>query len=346
MTQLIKIIPGNIDYVALKKCADLLKKGKLVVLPTETVYGLGANALDQEAVEGIFKAKGRPPDNPLIVHVSDYEILQMIVKKIPKNAVKLMEKFWPGPLTIIFEKKEIIPRNVTCELNTVAIRMPSNMIAIELIRLSGVPIAAPSANISGNISCTSAADAMDELNGKVDAIIDGGDCDLGLESTVVDVTSSTPHLLRPGAVTLEQLKSVLGKVDIANPDANQPRCPGMKYRHYAPHTPLILAAADDEAGITAKIEKKARQLIEHKKKIAILCSEELSQELSSQVKDNADLLVLCSRKDLRPLAAHIFHEMRRLDKKGYDFMIIGSWPEEGIGRAIMNRLRKAAAKII
>ncbi|MFA6460996.1 MAG: L-threonylcarbamoyladenylate synthase [Candidatus Woesearchaeota archaeon] len=314
----------------ISKAAKILQQGGLVAFPTETVYGLGANALDEKAVKKIFVAKGRPADNPLIVHIADKKMLPALVKIVPSSAKKLIKKFWPGPLTIILNKKEIIPDIVTAGGKTVAIRMPDHPLAYKLIKLSKLSIAAPSANLSGRPSPTSAKHVIDDMKGRVEGIIDGGNCQVGLESTVIDLTGKVPILLRPGAVTLEQLRKVLGEVKVANPESNTPKSPGMKYQHYSPETPVVLIKGD--------IEKKIIALLTTKKNLALILSKSDLIDFSSI---KADVYFY---EDLNVLAHEIFSLLRDLDKKKYGLIVIQEVSEEGIGRAIMNRLRKAASK--
>ncbi|MEK6939080.1 MAG: L-threonylcarbamoyladenylate synthase [Nanoarchaeota archaeon] len=316
----------------LSKAAKIIQQGGIVVFPTETVYGLGANALDAKAVKKIFIAKGRPADNPLIVHIADKKMLPTLVEEVPAAAKKLIKLFWPGPLTLIFNRKKIIPDIVTAGGKTVAVRMPSHPVAHQLIKLSKLPIAAPSANLSGRPSPTTAKHVLEDMKGRVDAIIDGGDCEVGLESTVLDLTGKIPILLRPGAITLEQLRKVLGKVKVANPNAAKPRSPGMKYRHYSPKTNLIL--------VTGKVIFKLKGLIDEKKKMALICSGEMAKQFSDK---KIELIIY---HDLDTLAQKIFQILRDLDEKNLDLILIPAVPEAGIGRAIMNRLRKAAHQII
>jgi len=323
-----KILPAS----ELKVAAKILQAGGTVVFPTETVYGLGANALDAEAVKKIFLAKGRPADNPLIAHIADKKMLPQLVQKIPASAKKLIKKFWPGPLTIILNKKKIVPDIVTAGGKTLAVRMPAHPLAHKLIKLAGVPVAAPSANLSGKPSPTTAKDVIQDMKGRVDIIIDGGSCQVGLESTVIDLTSKVPTLLRPGAITLEQLRKVLGKVNLANPHAKKPKSPGMKYRHYSPNTPLIL--------VTKNFEDNIKRLIDERKKMALIASEEVGKKFL----DKKIEVILYA--DLPTLAQRIFHILRELDGQHFDYVIIHAVPEAGIGRAIMNRLRKAAHKTI
>jgi len=244
-TRVVKVDPENIDYNIIKKAAEIINRGGLVVFPTETVYGIGADALNDEAVDKIFKAKGRPQDNPLIVHIADFNQLYDLALEVPEKAELLAERFWPGPLTMILYKKEILSDKITAGLNTAAIRLPVNEIALALIKESNKPIAAPSANTSGRPSPTEASHVIEDLMGKVDMIIDGGSTYIGLESTVVDMTGSVPMILRPGGVTAEDIRSVLGECEydpaiIKSDEAIIPKSPGQKYRHYSPKAKVIL----------------------------------------------------------------------------------------------------------
>ena len=301
-----------------KLAAALIAKGELVAFPTETVYGLGADALNPEAVKKIFVAKGRPSDNPLIVHVTGIEDAKKLAF-VTEKAEKLMKKFWPGPLTIVLKKRQIVPKEVTAGLATVAVRMPKNRIALELIRLSKKPIAAPSANLSGKPSTTSFGHVFDDLNGKVAGIIKSADSEIGLESTVIDLASKTPLLLRPGAVTFEQLKGIFPKIKKASSNSKKPRSPGMKYRHYSPKAEVVL------------FEKKAREKIgRYRKKCLCLGKKTAVIEI----------------KDLKKASKSLFKKFREFDKKGFDCILVSGVAEKGIGLALMNRLRKSASIIV
>jgi L-threonylcarbamoyladenylate synthase len=345
-TKIIKISKPTSLSKQLAVPAKIIQDGGLVVFPTETVYGLGADALNPEAVKNIFIAKGRPSDNPLIVHIADQKMLSVLAQNIPAKAKLLINKFWPGPLTIVLKKKAIIPNVVVACGKTVAIRMPANPIARELIHLSGKPIAAPSANLSGKPSPTIAKYVIEDMNGRVECIIDGGDCKFGLESTVIDLTTKVPLLLRPGAITLEQLRKVLGKVNVANPSAKKPKCPGMKYRHYAPNTKFILVEKTNPAYISTEMYKLIVRNETHKIKTAVICSRELYKILSHHKYKYVHFFIIGSEKNLTPLAHDIFKTLRDLDHKNYDCILMGACPDKGIGMAIMNRLRKAAHKIV
>ncbi len=272
-TLILKIDPNNPDMNKIKLAATVIRNGGLVAFPTETVYGLGANALDDEAVQKIFIAKNRPIDNPVIVHIANIDDLYMLAEKIPEEALKLASRFWPGPLTLLLKKSELVPDITTANLDTVAIRMPNHPIALALIKESEVPIAAPSANLSGRPSPTTAEHVIRDLNGKIDVIIDGGDVTFGVESTVLDLTSEPPYILRPGPVTIEEIKTVIKNVEV-HPvaKAEKPietviaKSPGVKYRHYAPlaeldneHVDIIIAEGIEPTGIGLAIMNRLRK---------------------------------------------------------------------------------------
>lgn len=319
----------------------MIKKGGTVVFPTETVYGLGANALNSEACGKIFEAKGRPQDNPLIVHVADFDIAKY-VEYVPENAKKLMESFWPGPLTIIMQKSDLIPSLVTAGLDSVAIRMPENKIARELIKYSEVPIAAPSANISGRPSPTAIEHCIDDLNGRVDIILGGDRCEVGLESTVVDTTGEVVTILRPGGITRSMLEEVVGRVEI-DPAimhkleiGTKPKSPGMKYKHYAPKAPIMIIEGEDEDKVKY-INLKSEELEGEGLKVGILCTDEMMDKYNCDIK-----ISIGSRNYLGIIAANLFDCLREFDKIEVDQIFAEGFSEDGIGLAIMNRLRKAA----
>lgn len=338
MTKILKIdstMPGR-ERIA--EAADVIRHGGLVAFPTETVYGLGANALDAEAVQNIFTAKGRPSDNPLIVHIADVtDVVKLATDVSPKSRI-LMQKFWPGPLTIVLKKKQIVPDVVTAGLNTVAIRMPSHPVALALIKAAGVPIAAPSANLSGKPSPTTAKHVIDDLDGRVDVIIDGGDTDIGVESTVIDMASSIPTLLRPGRVTLEELEEVLGEVHVhavvhgGKAGDTHIRSPGMKYKHYAPNAEVVLV----EGGINAceKVKQLVDQYKANNKIVAVMSTTDRHYPCAD--------ISLSAGSDHLTVARNIFKQFRELDSRGVDVIIVEGVDEKGLGLAIMNRLRKAA----
>ncbi len=327
-----KVITIQEDISVIEEAAEALKNGGLVAFPTETVYGLGANALDAEAVAKIFIAKGRPQDNPLIVHVSSVDMLRQVVKAVPPAAEKLMKAFWPGPLTIIFEKSALISKTVTAGLSTVAVRMPSHPAALKLIEKSGVPVAAPSANISGSPSTTKAEHVIADLSGKVDYIIDGGACEVGLESTVLDLTCEVPQILRPGGIGLEALEKVLGEVtyEPALKDSRKtPKSPGMKYRHYAPQGELYLV----EPGRQTQMNQLLAEYKKAGKKTGVL---------SCTGGYEADVILDCGG-DAVDYAHNLFDMLRKMDEMGAE-VILAELPADsgGIVPALKNRLLKAA----
>ncbi len=335
-TRILNINPDNIDLDKLSIAAEVLKNGKLVVFPTETVYGLGANALDEHAVKKIFKAKGRPSDNPLIVHIAFKSELKDYVKKIPESAKILIENFWPGPLTLILKKKAIIPDATTGGLDTVAIRMPSHPVAHKLIEISGLPVAAPSANISGKPSTTTGKHVIHDLHGKVDIIIDSGLTDIGLESTVVDVTKKPAVLLRPGGITIESLRRFtrvkLHPALVKKTEVDKPESPGMKYRHYAPEAKLIVFSGNEEKTNNA-IKQLLTELSKNNMKTAVL----------SIGKKNFDAdLVINLGEDKKEIARNLFNALRLCDSMDVDVILTEAINRKGLGRAIMNRLEKAA----
>lgn len=334
------IVDKNVDnlhtYPQIIKAATFLKNNEVVAFPTETVYGLGGNAKSDEAVLKIFEAKGRPSDNPLIIHISDRGQLAEFVEEVPKTAEILMDKFWPGPLTIIFNKKEgALSDKATAGLSTVAVRMPEHPLALAIIRASGLPIAAPSANRSGKPSPTTAQHVWEDLNERISAVIDGGSTGIGVESTVIDCTSEIPQILRPGGVTKEQLEAVLGdvKVDPALSDADEaPKSPGMKYTHYAPDAPLFLVNGEKEF-IQQLISEKRREGLT----VGVLTTEENKHFY------DCDVIEVCGeRNNLPTVATALYDTLRRFNKSGIDVIFSETFPNEGVGHAIMNRLLKAA----
>lgn len=322
-------------YPQLKEAARLLRENEAVAFPTETVYGLGANAMDDEAIAKIFAAKGRPSDNPLIVHIGTKSQLDGIVREIPPVAEKLMEHFWPGPLTIILPRKEGISERVTAGLNTVGVRMPDHPVALALIEEANVPVAAPSANRSGRPSPTLAAHVYEDLNGKIAGIVDGGATGVGVESTVIDCTSEVPTILRPGGITKEQLEAVIGNVSLdpaLKDEKEKPKSPGMKYTHYAPKAPLSIVEGSREF-IQRIVDEKKKEGF----KVGVLTTEEYQHVYS------ADVVLSCGmRNDLASVATKLYDVLRTFDASEVDVIFSESFPNEGIGNAIMNRLTKAA----
>ena len=319
----------------LQAAAELIKNGETVTFPTETVYGLGANALDEAAVAKIFEAKGRPSDNPLIVHVSELSEVEGFAEEIPQGARLLAEKFWPGPLTMILKKKEIIPDCVSAGLNTVGIRIPENETARAFIRACGVPLAAPSANISGKPSPTTFEHVFEDLNGRVAGIIRGGDARVGVESTVIDMTSETPTVLRPGGVSVEQLREVLGDVRISSEVKKDdiPKAPGMKYKHYSPKALVYILGGDDGA-VREVLSKRAVF-----GKVAVIAFDEMKDILPACV----HFISLGSKSSPESAAKRLFDCLRECDKVGAREVYAPEIPDEGLWRAVKNRLYKAAA---
>ena len=317
--------------------AQLIKDGQLVALPTETVYGLGANGLDEAAVAKIFAAKGRPQDNPLILHIAEPAQMADFCHSIPNQAYRLAERFWPGPLTMVLPAKDCVPKATTAGLSTVAVRCPDNAVTRDIIRLAGVPVAAPSANLSGKPSTTTAKHVLDDHNGKIPLIVDGGPCRVGVESTIVDLTETPPRLLRPGGITPEQLLEVLGQLTVdkavtAQLDKDEvAKAPGMKYRHYAPQCPLVIVSGSSEKA--ARFIRSRFQAGER-----VLCFEE---ELP--LYDGCDPLSYGCAADVNTLSAGVFAALRVLDDPAVS-KVYARCPEGGgVAYAVQNRLKKAAA---
>ena len=318
------------------EAARLLAEGKVVAFPTETVYGLGANALDPEAVEAIFKAKGRPQDNPLIVHVSDGHQVEAFVREIPPQARILMDRFWPGPLTLVLKKTELIPTVVTAGLQTVAVRVPDHPVALALLEDTGFPVAAPSANLSGRPSPTRAEHVYADLKGKVPAILDGGETGWGVESTVLDCTTSPFRLLRPGGITLEDLRSLVpvDYGDSPGEDTEIPRSPGMKYQHYAPEAEVYLVTG---SGSGARILELSEPYIQRGEGVGVMTWNE-----RTHLYPTLTVLPMGPAGDLEALAHNLYHLLREADVLKLKVLFIEGVSEDHLGLAIMNRLRKAA----
>ena len=330
------------DQDILEQAGEMLKAGQLVAFPTETVYGLGANGLDAQAVKGIYQAKGRPSDNPLILHIAQKQELNQLVTEIPANAQALIDRYWPGPLTVVLKRTELVPDVVAGGLDTVAVRLPDSIVARKLIAASGVPIAAPSANTSGRPSPTSAQAVFDDLDGRIDAVIDAGDCAIGVESTVVDCTTPVPTLLRPGGITLEMLMDTLGEVEIdpalGGGAGYVPRAPGMKYTHYAPLAPMKLFEGD-YPHIAELIMQEARSAIAAGKKVGAIVSAETAEGLPKGVVT----VVYGLRGQVGDFAANLYTALRSYDENPVDVILAEGIAEDGLGLAVMNRLRKASS---
>ena len=318
------------DREVLEKAAAIIRAGGLVAFPTETVYGLGANALDEAAAKKIYAAKGRPSDNPLIAHVSCLEEIAPLVSNMPENGKKLAKAYWPGPMTMVFPKSAIVPYGTTGGLDTVAIRMPSD------------PIAAPSANTSGRPSPTRADHVLQDMDGKIDAIIDGGPVGIGLESTIVDVTEEMPMVLRPGAITVEMLRETVGEVGIdpailgpVSADV-RPKAPGMKYRHYAPKADLTLVEGETEA-VVETINRLAGEKLAEGRKVGIICTDETKDRYPAGMLES-----IGARARQETVAHNLYAVLRDFDDRGAEYIFSEGFSEDNLGRAIMNRLNKAA----
>lgn len=339
-TKVVKVDRENPEKEAIKEAAEIIKNGGTVAFPTETVYGLGANCFDEEAIDKIFLAKGRPQDNPLILHVSNVEQVYTLVESVSERAKMLMERFWPGPLTLIFNKSEKVSKKVTGGLSTVAIRMPNHKVALSLIEESAVPIAAPSANLSGRPSPTEASHVIEDLFGKIDMIIDGGRVNIGVESTVLDISVEIPTILRPGRVTIEDLLQVFPKVEydpsIIKDDAKIiPKSPGQKYKHYAPKAKMIGFIGEIE-DVVSTISSYTSEYINEGKKVGIMATEETKDRYTE-----GTVLVVGSREKKETIARDLFKVLREFDELGVDIILGEGVDTLGIGRAIMNRMKKA-----
>lgn len=338
------INPESFRDEELEEACRILQKGGLVAFPTETVYGLGGDAMHPEASAKIYAAKGRPSDNPLIVHIADMDALEDIVQSVPEAAVKLADHFWPGPLTMIFPKKEAVPKSTTGGLETVAVRMPSHPVARALIRESGVYIAAPSANTSGRPSPTKAEHVKEDLDGRIDMILDGGAVGIGLESTIVDLSTGVPTILRPGYITGEMLEDVLGEVQVdpailsqkMNPNIVA-KAPGMKYRHYAPKGQMTIIEGD-----TGKVVDEINRLVKEKTdegcSVAVIATEETKDAYAC-----ANVRSVGSRATEGSIAAGLYDILREMDHIGAEYIYAESFEKDTLGKAIMNRMLKAAA---
>jgi L-threonylcarbamoyladenylate synthase len=342
-TILLKVNPEKPDLTKIQLAAEIIQKGGLVAFPTETVYGVGADALNPAAVLALFEAKKRPLDNPPIVHVADPKEVYRLVEEVPAKAQILMEKFWPGPLTIIFKRSKIVPEVTVANLDTVAIRMPKHKVALELIKLSSCPIAAPSANLAGKPSPTTAQHVYEDLNGRIDAIIDGGATDIGVESTVVDLSVDPPMLLRPGGTPFEALKNVLCDMKLhvfvqaeQELTLQEIRSPGMRHKHYAPKADVILIEGN-VPGVIAKVKELSESFKHKGKKVGILATDE------TQTAYKADVIKsLGSCSNLASVAQNLFRLLREVDAENVDVIIAEGVSSDGLGLAVMNRLRKAS----
>jgi L-threonylcarbamoyladenylate synthase len=339
----IKVNPEKPETDLIRIAASIIKKGDLVAFPTETVYGLGADALNPDAVAKIFKAKERPADNPIIVHIADKKDVYKLARDVKAKAEKLMSEFWPGPLTLTLKRSHTVPDITVAGLDTVAIRMPSNKVAITLIHESGTPIAAPSANRAGKPSPTIAEHVIDDLAGRIDAVLDGGPTRVGVESTVIDMATTVPQVLRPGGTSFEELKRVLGKVALHSGvtatrgfKVSKARAPGMKHRHYAPEAELIVVE-----GEFSEVMKRVKELtalsMADGETVGILATDESVSNYDADVVKS-----LGSRSDVASIAKNLFRMLREFDKENVDVIIAEGISSRGLGLAVMNRLRRAS----
>ena len=343
-TKIIKIDKNQINEEVIKEAGALLREGKLVAFPTETVYGLGADALQEEAAKRTYEAKGRPSDNPLIVHIADYDDLKKIAINIPPETDMLAAHFWPGPLTMIFQKSDIVPYGTTGGLDTVAVRMPVDPIAQALIREAGGFVSAPSANTSGRPSPTTAQHVEEDLNGKIDMILDGGTVDIGLESTILDMTVSPPMILRPGAITEEMFEKVIGPVNVdqtllSENSTQAPKAPGMKYRHYAPKAKLMIVEGDLREEILA-IRQLAYEADRKGHPVGIIATSETLPFYNHGIVKN-----IGTRENEKSIARNLYGVLREFDEENVDTIYSESFAVQGMGTAIMNRLEKAAGHL-
>jgi L-threonylcarbamoyladenylate synthase len=346
-TLVLKVSPVQPEPEKIKIAAQTIRDGGLVAFPTETVYGLGANALDERAVLRIFQAKNRPTDNPLIVHIANKEDVYLLAETVPSRAEILIDRFWPGPLTLLMPKSELVPAATTAGLATVAIRMPSHPIARALIAEADVPIAAPSANLAGRPSPTTAQHVWDDLSGKIEVLIDGAEVGFGVESTVLDLTADPPTVLRPGPVTVGELRQILGRVEVhpiataeIPAEAVIARAPGMKYRHYAPSAEVVVVEGPLPR-VVGKIQELWQEYQREGKRVGIMATKETAGEYQSAI-----VKVVGTRRNLRTVAKNLFQTFRDFDREGVDVILAEGVEISGIGLAIMNRLRKAAVRVI
>lgn len=340
-TKIIRIDPDHIDEQAIGEAGEIIKRGGLVAFPTETVYGLGGDALNPEASKKIYASKGRPSDNPLIVHIADLEHLFPIAEEVPEKAKLLASKWWPGPLTMIFRKTELVPYETSGGLDTVAVRFPNHPVALALIRASGGYIAAPSANTSGRPSPTTARHVAEDLDGRIDMILDGGEVRIGLESTIVDFTEEVPVILRPGYINQEMLKEILGEVRMdpglqSENEHVRPKAPGMRYRHYAPKAELTIVEGKRD-DVVRKINELTARAISENKKVGVIAAEE-----TASLYPRGDIRNIGSRAADKEIARNLYSVLRDFDEDQVDVIFSESFETPRMGQAIMNRLLKAA----
>lgn len=341
MQTIIADMTNQIEEKDMELAGEILRRGGLVAFPTETVYGLGANALDEQASFKIYEAKGRPSDNPLIVHIARMEDLYRIVEEVPEAARKLAEKYWPGPLTMIFRKKEIVPYGTTGGLDTVAVRMPDHPIALRMILAGGGYIAAPSANTSGRPSPTTAQHVAEDMNGKIEMILDGGSVGIGVESTIVDLSGEVPMILRPGYINKEMLEEVIGQVEVdptllSSGCTQRPKAPGMRYKHYAPKADMMIVEGEEEKVIAYINERISEELKEGRCPGVIASDETMNRYCGPAVKS------MGSRKDELSISRHLYAVLREFDEQQVSCIFSEAFETPQLGQAIMNRMIKAA----
>jgi len=350
MTQVYRVDPEHVDRRVIEEVAGILKRGGLVAFPTETVYGLGALITIEEAVERVYRVKGRPMDNPLIVHVDSVDMFLELADNPPETVIKLAERLWPGPFTIVWwKRKGVVPDVVTAGLPKVAIRSPAHPVALELIRACGVAIAAPSANRAGKPSPTTAQHVLADLNGLIDAVVDAGETLYGVESTIIDFTVNPPRLLRPGALPVEEIERLLGeKIEVPDyarglREADSAVAPGMKYKHYAPEAKLFIVETDDYSRNLPRVVERVREIAlswrERGVRVAVICSAETCSMYSDL---GVPLFEIGSRSNMFSVARNLFKTLRKLDEAGVELAVVEGFEERGLGLAVMNRLRKAS----
>jgi len=346
-TRLIRVSPEEPQPEAIREAADLLRRGGLVAFPTETVYGLGGNALDAQAVRRIFEAKGRPANDPLIVHIPGIEMLPRVVAEVPPLVEKLARRFWPGPLTLILPRGSTVPPEVTAGLNTVAVRVPAHPVALALLREAGVPVAAPSANRFGGVSPTTAEHVWHDLAGRVECILDGGPTTIGVESTVLDLSHQPPCILRPGGTPREALEDILGPVSVwEKPVASGPLAsPGMLEKHYAPRAALILVQGEDEVVLRRAVVSLVHQHQAQGRRVGVLVADEDAPFVEGEAQPNL-LLALGPLGDLAQVARNLYAALRMMDAQGMDMIIVRDFGSQGLGLAIRDRLRRAAMRVL
>ena len=343
-TEVLRINSKKPDDGIIERASSLIRSGEIVAFPTETVYGLGANALDPLAISKIYQIKGRPSDNPLIVHIGDLNMLSGLVSTIPPREMRMIKKFWPGPITLIFKKSKSVPKITTGGLGTVAVRMPRNKIALALIKRSGLPIAAPSANLSGKPSPTNASHVKEDLNGKVKLILDGGRTEIGIESTVIDMTPRIPVILRPGGISKERIEDEIGEVrfhdtllGIRSKSKKINKSPGMKYRHYSPNARVVIVEGS-KTRAEEKIIELTKKLKNDGKRVSIMTT-------NRSLKPNANIVQFLGN-NLDTIARNLFANLRKADNDHIDVIVVQGINYNNTGFAIMNRLKKAAVQII